>query len=331
MSDDKDLPPSGTTHRGGPQISVIVPSYNKPEYLPECLRSIQNQTFTDWECIVVSDGSPRVEEIRAAVASMNDARFRLVEHEENRGLAAARNTGIREARADKVICVDEDDQIAEECLQTLLTYMEQASADVVCPQGRLFAGREGPRRCSQPTLAQILVSQPLLPAGSLIRKSVFVKVGFYDEHPVIKKGREDHEWWIRVIAAKVAVLVVNEELYHVRRPVSRDEWNQSLDFLASRHDYEIYQYIVTKHGSLYEMCPEARRIVLAISVESRANWFANNGSYVSSAIDRWRALFLYPSGKRVKKALKATLIALLSLCGMVEFVRGHVRRVRGLA
>lgn len=312
-----------------PIVSVIVPSYNKPEYLPECLGSIQKQTFTDWECIVVSDGSPRVEEIRAAVASMNDPRFRLVEHRENRGLAAARNTGIREARADKVICVDEDDWIVAECLQTLLTYMQGTSAPIVCPQGRFFGGRDGRRKCSQPTVAQILVSQPLLPAGSLIRKSVFGDVGLYDEHPIIKMGREDHEWWIRVVAGRVPVLVVEEELYHVRRPVSRDEWSQSLDFSASRYDYEIYQYIVTKHRSLYDAYAEARRTVLAISVESRANWFAAKGRYVSSAIDRWRALFLNPGVKRAKKALKATLMAPLSLCGMLDFGRKHSRRVRG--
>lgn len=61
----QNLPEEGApTQRGKdrgphPTVSVIVPSYNKPEYLPECLRSIQEQTFTEWECIVVDDGSPR--------------------------------------------------------------------------------------------------------------------------------------------------------------------------------------------------------------------------------------------------------------------------------
>lgn len=107
-------------HAAEPAVSVIVPSYNKPEYLPECLQSIQAQTFTDWECIVVSDGSPRVEEIRAAVAGIGDERFRLVEHRENRGLAAARNTGTRMANTDLVVCVDEDDMLGADCLSRSL-------------------------------------------------------------------------------------------------------------------------------------------------------------------------------------------------------------------
>lgn len=64
-----------------PMVSVILPSYNKSHYLSDCLKSIQAQAFSRWECIVLSDGLSRVELIRSAVAAMRDSRFRLVEHQ----------------------------------------------------------------------------------------------------------------------------------------------------------------------------------------------------------------------------------------------------------
>ena len=292
---------------GVPIISVIVPSYNKPEYLPECLESIRAQTFTDWECIVVSDGSPRVEEIRAAVAAMGDERFRLVEHKENRGLAAARNTGVRESRADLVICVDEDDRLHAESLSRLLQHMDRTGAWIVCPQGRYFGGKDGIRACRMPTLEEILHTQPLLLAGSLIRKEVFAQVGLYDEHPVIKLGREDHEWWIRVVSGRVHIEVSEEELYWIRRPEEEDNLLESLDFLACKNERRIYQYILQKHRSLYHSWPQQKRAVLRKAWLREANYFKSCGRTAAAIARLYGAAWQSRLSKDWRAAVKATM------------------------
>ena len=82
-----------------PRFSVIVPVYNRASTVLPTLQSVREQTFEDFECIVVDDGSADGDELKAVVAGMNDARFRYVRRE-NGGGSAARNTGIDEARGE---------------------------------------------------------------------------------------------------------------------------------------------------------------------------------------------------------------------------------------
>ncbi len=100
------------------EISVIVPVYRVEKYLPACIDSILNQTFTDFELILVDDGSPdRCPEICDETAK-RDARVRVI-HQANQGLSAARNAGIEAARGAWLSFVDSDDFLAPDFLETL--------------------------------------------------------------------------------------------------------------------------------------------------------------------------------------------------------------------
>jgi glycosyltransferase involved in cell wall biosynthesis len=294
-----------------PRISVIVPSYNKPEYLVECLQSIQAQTFEDWECIVVSDGSPRVDEIRAAVDGMRDPRFRLVEHTENRGLAAARNTGIREARADLVVCVDEDDILRQDCMMVLWGEVIKRGVQIVCPQGRLFDGEDTKRRCSVPSIEEILVRQPLLLAGALIRREVFGEIGEFEESDLIRLGREDHEWYIRAVSCGVRISVIDEELYFIRRPSSGKDLSRSLDLSACRSDFLIYRYITKKHADLYRRYKGAYRAVIRNALLREARSLEGEGRYWRAFFRRWQAVLIARESKDFRAAVRLSLELLL--------------------
>lgn len=294
-----------------PYISVIVPSYNKPQFLPECLESIRAQTFREWECIVVSDGSPRVEEIRSIVAAMQDERFRLVEHSENRGLAAARNTGIREARADLVICVDEDDRILPECLQEELEALTKGDYEVVCCTPEYIGGRSGLYRTRIPTLNEILSSQPLPACGFLMKKTVWKHLGGWDEHPVLRFGREDHEWWIRAVKLGVRIAVINRALYQYRVPAGSYEENASLNLCARRNELRIRRYIVRKHAELYEQFPEERREYLRKAFLFEAAWCFANGKSSFGTIRLWQAVLVCMRRNDLRAALRATMNSLM--------------------
>jgi glycosyltransferase involved in cell wall biosynthesis len=97
-----------------PHFSVIVPVYSRDP--SRALKSVKDQTFRDWECIVVDDGSPNGPEMEAAVKAMLDNRFRYVRRT-NGGGGAARNTGIDEARAHFVAFLDSDDEWLPKKLQ----------------------------------------------------------------------------------------------------------------------------------------------------------------------------------------------------------------------
>lgn len=112
------------------EISVIVPVYGVEKYLPACIESILSQTFTDFELILVDDGSPdRCGEICDAAAE-RDARVRVI-HQANQGLSAARNAGIEAARGEWLVFVDSDDYIAPHFCEKLYQTAQRTDADCV--------------------------------------------------------------------------------------------------------------------------------------------------------------------------------------------------------
>ncbi len=111
-------------------ISVIVPIYRVEKYLPACIDSILNQTFTDFELILVDDGSPdRCPEICDETAK-RDARVRVI-HQANAGLSAARNAGIEAAHGAWLSFVDSDDYIAPHFCEKLYQTAQRTNADCV--------------------------------------------------------------------------------------------------------------------------------------------------------------------------------------------------------
>jgi glycosyltransferase, family 2 len=112
------------------KISVIVPVYNGEKYLLECLQSIQKQTFSDWECICVDDGS-RDESLSILQGiAQKDARFRVIS-QPNGGVTSARRNGVEHADGEYVSFVDCDDVLPPEALEILISRREEYDADIV--------------------------------------------------------------------------------------------------------------------------------------------------------------------------------------------------------
>ena len=135
-------------HRTLPSISVVVPTYKRPALLGRAVRSILDQSLQDFEVIVVDDASGDGTE--EAVAAFSDPRIRYVRHEENRGLAAARNSGIKAARAPLVAFLDDDDDYLPSYLEAMARRLVAASDDVAfaaCGVREIYerAGDEGSR------------------------------------------------------------------------------------------------------------------------------------------------------------------------------------------
>ncbi len=113
-----------------PKISIIIPVYKVEKYLRRCLDSIVAQTFTDWECILIDDGSPDNSGKICDEYAANDERFRVF-HQENQGVSAARNKGLDEAKGEWITFVDSDDWVDEKYLALLYENAKQKNADVV--------------------------------------------------------------------------------------------------------------------------------------------------------------------------------------------------------
>ena len=112
------------------EISVIVPIYRVEKFLPQCIESILSQTFTDFELILVDDGSPDRCPAICDEAARRDARVRVI-HQANAGLSAARNAGIEIARGEWLGFVDSDDYIAPQFYEKLYQTAQRTDADCV--------------------------------------------------------------------------------------------------------------------------------------------------------------------------------------------------------
>ena len=113
-----------------PRVSIIVPIYNREKWLRNCLGSISSQTFKEWECILVNDGSTDNSLKIAQEYAENDERF-IVISQENQGVSAARNLGLDHAQGKWVTFVDSDDEIAPDYLEILHKIGEDNNADLV--------------------------------------------------------------------------------------------------------------------------------------------------------------------------------------------------------
>lgn len=112
------------------KISIIIPIFNVDSYLNKCLKSIQNQTFRDYEVIMINDGSTdRSGEICDKFVK-EDPRFQVI-HKKNEGVSVARNVGIAKAKGDYLAFFDGDDFVVEECLEEIYKTAVENNADSV--------------------------------------------------------------------------------------------------------------------------------------------------------------------------------------------------------
>lgn len=112
------------------ELSVIVPVYNKGTYLPVLLRDLMEQTFRDFECLLIDDGSVDGSAALCDYAAGQDSRFR-VWHLPNGGVSHARNLGLDAARGDYITFIDGDDRVEPEYLQRLMALIRESGAELV--------------------------------------------------------------------------------------------------------------------------------------------------------------------------------------------------------
>jgi glycosyltransferase involved in cell wall biosynthesis len=280
------------------RASIVIPCYRQADLLAECLDSILAQSVSQWEAIVVDDASPDGEQIRDVVERYADGRIRLARHDRNRGLAAARNTGIRAALASLVVGVDSDDRLDGSFLERLLPLLElDPELDCVFSDLLRFGAHDDVYRYGAGRRLDPLRGFCPPGAGTLMRKAFWVRVGGYDEAEILRLGLEDREFYIRASTHGFRAAHVPEPLYHYRSAAD------SMRIRAHDHHPRLRRYIYHKHRAAFKRAGEGRRF-LAAGFEKAARASALRGMRVRAFALSLRAFLLRPSPGRLKNAVR---------------------------
>jgi glycosyltransferase involved in cell wall biosynthesis len=185
------------------RVSVIMPAYNAERFLGQAIQSVLDQTLQDFEVIVIDDGS--TDGTREVVTGFEDPRIRYI-YQDNRGPAAARNTGIAAATGEYVAPLDADDLALPHRLAAQLGALEADSTLSVVGSGYVWIDEQGQQVSwdhhswqKWPELNRIrdwLFDCPFVPSATMFRRAGWEDVGGFDEELI---GPEDWNFWMRLV------------------------------------------------------------------------------------------------------------------------------------
>lgn len=182
------------------EVSIIIPCYNHGRYLPDAVQSILAQTFCDWEAIIVDDGS--TDETRAVSARFTDPRIRYI-HQQNQGLSAARNTGIRAATGRYISLLDADDlwdsRFLSESVHVLKANAEAAATycgfQYIAVDGSLLPVSVCRAVPADSFRGELLKGNWLSACSVMVRSEIYREIGLFDES---LHACEDYDMWLRI-------------------------------------------------------------------------------------------------------------------------------------
>lgn len=200
-------------------VSVIIPIYSAEKYIRKCLDSILTQTYTNWEAILVDDGSPDNSGIICDEYAAKDKRFKVI-HQENGGVSVARQTGLDETHGSYVIHCDPDDWIEANMLEVFINKIREKDYDMVIADF-YNDSKEGSKYISQnieeepfhKTIQAKIVNQQLHGSlcNKLIKRECIKEIKFFPSE--ISLG-EDDLFNVRVLNQNLKIAYLPRAFYH---------------------------------------------------------------------------------------------------------------------
>ncbi|PID77797.1 MAG: glycosyl transferase [Deltaproteobacteria bacterium] len=179
-------------------VSVIIPVFNRDWGIREAVDSVLEQTYKNFELIIVDDGS--YDNTRKILESYNSKRINVI-RQKNMGVSAARNTGIKKASGDYIAFLDSDDKWIPEKLEIQMDYFSKHPEIFVCQTNEIWirnGKRINPSKKHKKPQGDIFIDSLSLclvsPSAVMMKKEFFFKAGFFDES---MKVCEDYDLWLR--------------------------------------------------------------------------------------------------------------------------------------
>lgn len=224
-------------------VSIIVPCYNQAQFLDEALQSVLDQTYTNWECIVVNDGSPDNTEEVVQKWTEKDIRYKYF-YQENKGLSSARNLGITQANGKFILPLDADDKITVNYISlAIASFQEDNSLKVVYCKAEKFGDERGPWKLEPFSLFN-LSQKNMIFCTALFRKKDWEMVDGYDVNMIY--GWEDWEFWIAILKNGGEVKCLDEVGFYYRVKL-----NSMLNKIDREKDKCLFEYLSVKHADFF--------------------------------------------------------------------------------
>lgn len=270
-----------------PLISVIVPCYNQAQYLDECLQSVLDQTYQDWECIIVNDGSPDNTEEVAKKWLVKDSRFKYL-YKENGGLSSARNAGIAKAEGEWILPLDADDYISNVYLELAKNQFSDENVKVIYCEAQKFGAVSEKWTLEEFSLEKLALGN-LIFCTAFFRRTEWEKVNGYDES--LLQGLEDWDFWISILKKGGNVIRVNSICFFYRI-----KEKSMLIELKEKYELNTLKYIEKKHidffheqlGTLNFLFKQNRRSEKTLDVLVNKRKFSRFVNQIYSALENFK-------------------------------------------
>jgi glycosyltransferase involved in cell wall biosynthesis len=234
-----------------PAMSIICPCYNHGRYIEGMLESVFAQTFSDYQVIIVNDGS--TDNTKEILDGFHHKKLHIL-HTHNRGPAAARNTAIAAARGSIILNLDADDKIAPSLLaQGVKVFNDYPDVGIVTSEVCFFGDRRG--RFILPTYSlRDMLKDNIIHSTAFFRKVDWEKAGGYSNDLIY--GLEDYDFWLSIIELGRDVYRIPEELIFYRTYKNPDDCRSGRRKKSRRRLMHSMLTIFHRHENIFKSHPE---------------------------------------------------------------------------
>lgn len=214
------------------KVTVVMNFYNEEKYLSQAIESILNQTYSDFELLLVDDASTDMS--HEIAHSYTDSRIRIIRNQTNQGLAYSRNVGMREARGEYIAFADADDYSACNRIEQEVKCLDENKevlavscwSNYIDEDGRLIEYEPSILMDEHEVKASFLVSNPFSNPGSMIRRDVFEKYKIFQKEEL--RVSQDYFFWLQVLEVG-SLKIIPEKLLFYRVHNSKAQQNMNKD------------------------------------------------------------------------------------------------------
>lgn len=253
-----------------PKVSIVIPCFNHGEFLHEAVDSVLNANRSDVELIVVDDGSTD-ERTQQEMHALETGRIRLI-RQENKGLSAARNAGIRASTGQYILPLDADNRIRPAYIEHGVRMLDANPEVGIVYSDRNVFGMRPDRWVAGPFDLRRLMQSNYIDACAVFRRAVWEQIGGYDEN--MKQGFEDWEFWLSAYERGWQFAYIPEPLFDYRQR------ENSMLAQARKIESSVAEYMAAKHAALYRR----ECVQLALEHDSGRATIRNLGRIVKTRI-----------------------------------------------